>query len=112
MHELSLALEVIELAQREAVKRGVSRIQEIQIEVGNLSGVEGDAFQSALGLIVKDTILNNAVINLIRTPGKGRCSACNLEFEMRYRLDQCPKCGCFPSEIKGGSEFRVLALIV
>jgi hydrogenase nickel incorporation protein HypA/HybF len=112
MHELSLALEVIQLAEREAVKREISRIQEIQIEVGDLSGVEGDAFQSALELIVKDTILNNAVINVIRTPGKGRCSACNLEFEMRNRLDQCPDCRCFPSEIKGGTKFRVLALIV
>ncbi|MEI7723899.1 MAG: hydrogenase maturation nickel metallochaperone HypA [Bacteroidota bacterium] len=112
MHELSLALEVIELAQREAVKRGVFLIQEIQIEVGDLSGVEGDAFQSALELIVKGTILNDSVINLIRTPGKGKCSACNLEFEMKNRLDQCPECRCFPSEINGGKEFRVLALIV
>jgi hydrogenase nickel incorporation protein HypA/HybF len=112
MHELSLALEVIELAQREAVKRGVSLIQEIQIEVGDLSGVEADAFQSALELIANDTILHNSVINIIRSPGKGNCSACNLEFEMRNRVDHCPKCQCFPSEIKGGQEFRVLALIV
>jgi hydrogenase nickel incorporation protein HypA/HybF len=111
MHELSLALEVIELAQREAGRNGVSSIQEIRIEVGRLCGVEADAFQSALELIVKDTMLENAIIDMIRTPGKGKCNACNLEFEMENRLDMCPGCKCFPSEISGGQEFRVLSLV-
>jgi len=47
MHELSLAMEVIELVQHEADKNGVSGIEEILIEVGDLSGVEADIFQSA-----------------------------------------------------------------
>ena len=111
MHELSLATEVIELVQREAAKQGISRILEIEIEVGDLSGVEADAFQSALELIVKDTILENAVLGLIRTPGKGICLACDLEFEMNSRLGVCPKCRSFPSEVTGGQEFRVLSIV-
>jgi hydrogenase nickel incorporation protein HypA/HybF len=111
MHELSLAAEVIELAQREAVKNGVSVIREIRIEVGSLSGVEADAFQWALELIVKDTILDDAIINLIRTSGKGKCSACSMEFDMKDRLDICPECQCFPSEISGGQEFRILSIL-
>ena len=111
MHELSLAMEVIELVQREAGKNGVVAIDEIQIEVGTLSGVEADAFQSALELLVNGSILEKAIIQLIKTPGKGRCGACELEFEMNNRLDACPTCGCFPSEISGGQAFRVLSLI-
>ena len=112
MHELSLAWEVIELVQREAGKHKASTIQEIRIEVGNLCGVEADAFQSALELIVKDTILEGSGITLIRTPGKGNCNACNLVFEMKHRLDTCPQCLCFPSEITGGQEFKVLSLLI
>ncbi|MDP1622818.1 MAG: hydrogenase maturation nickel metallochaperone HypA [Bacteroidales bacterium] len=111
MHELSLAMEVIELAQREAEKNGVSTIGEIRIEVGYLSGVEADAFKFALELLVKDTILEHAVIDLIRTPGEGRCSVCNMKFEMMNILDQCPGCRNFPTEITGGKEFRVLDLV-
>jgi hydrogenase nickel incorporation protein HypA/HybF len=111
MHELSLAMEVIALAQREAAKNKVIAIREIVIEVGHLSGVEADAFQSALELLVRDTILEEALINLTRTPGKGKCSACNMEFEMNMRLDTCPKCGCFPSEISGGQEFRLVSMV-
>jgi hydrogenase nickel incorporation protein HypA/HybF len=112
MHEFSLAIEVINLAQREAEKNLAESIQEITIEVGDLSGVEADAFESALELLVKDSILENADINIVRTAGKGKCNACNIEFEMRYRMATCPKCLCFPSEINGGEEFRVVSLVV
>ncbi len=110
MHELSLANEVIDLASREAGKNGLNSLTEIVIEIGDLSGVEADIFQSALEMIVKDTILENAELHLIRTSGKGKCNVCNKDFEMKNRLDVCPDCGCFPSEISGGQEFRVLSI--
>ena len=111
MHELSLAIEVIELVQREARKSNVSAIHEIEIEVGSLCGVEADAFLSALELLVKNTLLEEAIIKMVHTPGTGKCSACSVEFEMKHRLDTCPECNCFPAEISGGQEFRVLSLV-
>jgi hydrogenase nickel incorporation protein HypA/HybF len=107
-----MALEVISLAQREAEKNKVQTIQEITIEVGDLSGVEADAFESALGLLVKDSVLDKARVNIVRLAGIGRCNACDHEFEMNFRMATCPKCSCFPSEIRGGEEFRVVSLVV
>ena len=112
MHELSLAMETIELVTREAEKTGVSLIQEIVIEVGCLSGVEADAFEFALELMVKGSLLENAIIRLIRTPGKGKCTACDLEFIMNQRLDTCPECNSFPAEISGGENFMILSMVV
>ncbi|MCX6286670.1 MAG: hydrogenase maturation nickel metallochaperone HypA [Bacteroidetes bacterium] len=110
MHELSLATDVINLVTEEAKKNGVSLVREILIEVGDLSGVEADAFQWALELLIKETILKDAEVRLLRTPGTGFCKACEREFEMRNRLDICPRCGSFPSEIRGGQEFRVVSM--
>jgi len=110
MHELSLATEVIELASREAGKNDITSLSGIVIEVGDLSGVEADIFQSALEMIVKDTILEHAVVQLVRTPGKGFCNACKREFEMHDRMGFCDVCGSFPSVISGGQEFRVLSI--
>jgi len=112
MHEFSLAIEVINLAQREAERNMAESIREITIEVGDLSGVEADAFESALGFLVKESILEKATINIVKTAGKGKCNACDSEFEMRFRAATCPKCQCFPSEISGGEEFRVVSLVV
>ena len=70
MHEYSLASEVIELVQREAAKNEVAAVEEIRIEVGDLSGVEPDAFESALQILVHETLLENAVIIIFRPPGR------------------------------------------
>ena len=111
MHELSLAMEVIDLASSEAEKNEVTVIREILIEIGDLSGVEGDAFELALNLLVKDSILENATIQIIRTPGKGKCTACKLEFEMKQMLATCPECHSYPSGISGGREFMIVSMV-
>lgn len=111
MHELSMAMEVIELVQREADKHEITIIEEILIEIGDLSGIEADIFLSALQIVVKDTLLENAIIKINRTPGKGRCISCNLEYKMNTFFDQCPQCQGFTSEIIDGQEFRVVSLV-
>jgi hydrogenase nickel incorporation protein HypA/HybF len=112
MHELSLALEVISIAGIEADKIMAKSIQEIDIEVGDLSGVQADSFKSALEFLSKDSVLEEARINIIRSAGKGRCNSCDYEFEMNNLNATCPKCNSFPSEINGGREFRVLSLTI
>jgi hydrogenase nickel incorporation protein HypA/HybF len=112
MHEFSLATEVIKLAEREAEKAVAVSIQEIIIEVGDLSGVEADAFKTALGLLSRDSVLDKSEITIIKTPGIGKCNSCDYEFEMNQRMATCPICKAFPSEVNGGSEFRVLSLLI
>ena len=109
MHELSLAQEVIDLVSREAEKNNMTLVQEVHIEIGTLSGVETDAFETALELLVKETILENAVRKIIRVPGHGKCGNCDIEFEMEQILSTCPECGDYPLEITGGREFRVVS---
>lgn len=112
MHEFSLAIEVINLAERETERNKAEVIQEITIEVGDMSGVEADAFGVALELLVKDSILDGTRIRIIKVPGKGKCIACNLEFEMTERMATCPECHSYPSEIEGGQVFRVVDMVV
>ena len=112
MHEFSLAAEVIKLASDEAEKHNALMVNEITIEVGNFSGVESEAFESALGLLSEGSILEKARLNIMRIKGKGICTACYKEFEMDQRMDACPECNSFPSEIKGGNEFRVVSLMI
>jgi hydrogenase nickel incorporation protein HypA/HybF len=112
MHEFSLASEVINIVQREAEKRNSAAVNEITIEVGSLSGVEADAFESALKLLSPGTIMNNSELNILRTNGKGRCSACSIEFDMIRRIDACPLCNAFPAEVNGGNEFRIVSITI
>jgi hydrogenase nickel incorporation protein HypA/HybF len=112
MHEFSLAGEVIKIVEFEAEKNKARSVSEITIEVGNFSGVEAEAFESALGLLSEGSVLEKASLNIVRMKGKGICNTCNKEFEMNQRIDTCPGCNSFPSEIKGGNEFRVVSLMI
>jgi hydrogenase nickel incorporation protein HypA/HybF len=112
MHELSLALEVIRIAENEADKIIGKSILEIDIEVGDLCGVEADTFKSALELLSKDSVLEETRINIIRSAGRGRCNSCDHEFVMNDVMATCPGCNAFPSEVRGGREFRVLSLVI
>ena len=112
MHEFSLAIEVVKLAQNEAKKNRALSVSEITVEVGNMSGVEAEPFESALRLLTEGSILEKARLNIIKINGKGKCIACECEFEMNQRMDTCPECGSFPSEILGGNEFRVVSLLI
>ncbi len=112
MHEFSLAGEVIRLAEKEAEKHAALSVTEITIEVGKFSGIEADAFNEALKIVAEGTVMAGATINVITPAGRGLCSTCSREFEMNYRMDACPECGSFPSEIKGGTEFRVVSLVI
>ncbi|NMC38355.1 MAG: hydrogenase maturation nickel metallochaperone HypA [Bacteroidales bacterium] len=112
MHEFSLASEVVKIAAEEAAKNNARLVSEIAVEVGDLSGVDTGAFQSAMEILSEGSILDKARLNIIRIKGKGFCQSCNLEFEMDHRIDACPVCNSFPSEIRGGYEFRVVSLTI
>jgi len=112
LHELSLAEEVIRITQHEAAKNNAGLISEITIETGCFSGVEIDAFRSAVEVMAEGTLLAGASLNIVIMKGKGYCSGCDKEFEMDNRLDTCPMCNSFPSQIRSGHEFRVVSIVV
>ena len=112
MHEFSLAGEVVKLAEHEARLNDALSVSEITIEVGNLSGVEAEAFESALRILSEKSLLADALINIVRIRGKGICLSCRKEFDMETRIDTCPDCHEFPSQVNGGHEFRVLSILI
>jgi hydrogenase nickel incorporation protein HypA/HybF len=112
MHELALAEEVIRVAELEAEKYMATSVCEITIEVGNFSGVVPEALESALAMLTNRSVLEKAFVNIVKVKGKGVCHACNREFEMDQRIDTCPDCRSFPSEIRGGHEFRVVSIMI
>jgi hydrogenase nickel incorporation protein HypA/HybF len=110
MHELSLALDVIELVSKEAEKNGVRNICEIEIEVGNISGVDAEAFRTALEIALGNWEPGPTKILIRQVPAAGICSACGNNYEMKDLYSLCPDCGESPSEIIRGKELRVISI--
>ena len=112
MHELSLAMAIVEMAVGEAEKNDTGPVQEIELEVGALSGVDTDALEFALSLAVKDTYLEHATVKIFVIAGSGWCNQCGLSFVMEDVLTTCPGCNMPAGKILGGEELRIVSLVV
>jgi len=110
MHELSLVMGIIELAEQEAAERGAPIVEEIVLNIGELSGVEMSSFDFAWDQAVKNTILDGTKRIINRIPGKGICLDCQTEFALHQYYDPCPNCGEHLIQVISGKEMKVKTL--
>lgn len=111
MHELSVALSVVEMATREMKKNKANGIISIELEIGKLSGVQLDSLEFAWPIAIKGTALEQAERKIHVIPGKGVCKSCNTEFELEQLFDPCPNCGEFLISLLSGRELKLKSLI-
>lgn len=112
MHELSIALGIVKIAEDETAKANANKVTKIELEIGVLSGVELDSLNFIWESATKDSVLENAKKDISIIKGKGKCIDCDTEFDMEYIYDTCPKCHSNFKGILAGKELRVKALEV
>jgi hydrogenase nickel incorporation protein HypA/HybF len=66
----------------------------------------------AMESAIKGTISEDAKVIFQFIKGKGKCTDCNMEFDLQNVFDPCPNCGAFNPEVKQGKELRVKAINV
>lgn len=112
MHELSIVLGIVDIAREYAEREHATAVDEIEIDIGCLSTVEMQAFESAWKQGVRHTVLEAAVKTINRIPGEACCSRCDQHFPIENAYDACPACGEHFIVITKGKELRVRALAV
>lgn len=112
MHELSIAMGIVEIADKEALKAGVSKFNGIELVIGELSGVELASFDFAWQQAIKGTVLDASKLEIIRPPGMGKCLDCGCDFPMQQIYDICPSCHSYFKDITSGKELRVKSLLL
>ena len=111
MHELSIAISIVEVAEEELAARSGATIQAVHLKLGRLSGVSREALQSCFEMACSDSPLAGSRLIIEEIPVTIHCSNC---VETR-RLDSiqffcCPVCGHAASDIVSGKELEVVAL--
>ena len=112
MHELSIVLNVVDMAAEQTRMHNASKVESIELEIGALAGIEMDAFDFAWKAAIPDTILEGAERIIHEIPAKAHCLLCDHEFEAEYLFGVCPNCGEYRNEIVQGREMRVKTLTV
>ena len=111
MHELSIALSIVELAEEESERRGGVRVNAVHLKLGRLSGVVKAALESAFSMAREGTILEETVLVVEEIPIVAYCPACLAERAVASMQHfACSVCETPLSEIVHGRELEVVAL--
>lgn len=112
MHELSIALSIIELAEEEARKAEAGTISKVEVEIGAMAGVETDALLFAWDSVIQGTMAQDAALVIHPVAAEARCLECDNTFPVEHFFTQCPECGSYRYRITKGKELRVSSLLV
>jgi hydrogenase nickel incorporation protein HypA/HybF len=110
MHELSIAMSIVDLAQEEMEQRGV-QVTGVHLKLGALSGVVKDALLSSYEMACNDTPLEGSRLVIEDVPVVVFCPTCETERPISsVQLFCCSECGTPTSQIVQGKELQVVAL--
>lgn len=111
MHELSIALSIVEGATEEAAKHKNARVEAVHLKLGALSGVVKDALLFSWEIACQGTSLETARLEIEEIPLVVYCANCR-ENKTLDAINNfvCPNCENQVSEIIGGRELQVTAL--
>jgi hydrogenase nickel incorporation protein HypA/HybF len=112
MHELSIVMSIVDIATQQTQKAEAQSVEEIELDIGALSGVEMLAFDFAWEQAIKDSVLKDADRVVNRIEGVGMCMDCGIDFHMQNLYDSCPVCDGHLIAIKKGKELKVKSLVV
>ncbi len=110
MHELSIALSIVEGVLQEAEQRRFE-VQAVHLRLGPLSGVDKDALLFSYPLACEGTPLAGSQLVIEDVPLELYCPACarNLKAASQQEL-LCPQCGSVEARLVAGNELDITAL--
>jgi hydrogenase nickel incorporation protein HypA/HybF len=111
VHELSIAMGILEVAEEEAARRR-ARVVAVHLKLGLLSGVVPGALRSAFELARESTPLAGAELVIEEVPVAAYCPACAAERVVAFPHLSCPVCGAPTPDVVRGRELEVTALEV
>ncbi|HEX3879805.1 MAG TPA: hydrogenase maturation nickel metallochaperone HypA [Bryobacteraceae bacterium] len=111
MHELSIAIGILELLEEEVTQRGCGPVEAVHVRIGRLSGVVPQALQSAYELAAEQTPFARSRLVIEEVPAVFYCATCSRNRPVEApRWFCCPECNTPSAEVVSGRELEISAL--
>lgn len=111
MHELSVALQLIEIAEAAAQRANASHVDTVHLRLGALAGVVKDSLLFAYDTAAQGTMLAGSRLEIEDVPLVVHCPTCDRDRELpSIQAFQCPICGTFSSDVRHGTELELVSL--
>lgn len=104
MHELSLCQNILDQLADLARRHDAAAVSRVEVEVGELSGVEPQLLAHAFLFAREGTLAADAILTTISIPPRVACFACGGESEASANDLRCAACGSEETSLIGGKD--------
>jgi hydrogenase nickel incorporation protein HypA/HybF len=110
MHELSIALSLVDLATEEA-RRHEGRVCTVHLRIGALAGVVPEALLASYEMAAFETPLEGSRLVIEEVPVVVFCPQCQADRPLEsVQSFCCPECGAPTPQVERGRELDLVAL--
>lgn len=107
MHEIGVVRQVLRTVEEFAKENDVKKIDELVLDIGELSLIIPQYVEDIYPTVVKGTILDGAKLIMNIIPGLAECDDCDEIFNVVEHEGYCPNCGSFEKTVLSGKDFTI-----
>lgn len=111
MHELPIAIAILEQAVEAVAPHDATRIERIEVEVGAMRQVVAEALQMAFAAVSQGTMGEGAVLDIVEVPMLAECRVCRHQFRPEINLYLCPQCHQADVQILAGRDMILRSVV-
>lgn len=108
MHELSIAHNLVELAEEAACAAGAVRVTLVRLRLGEMAGVVEDALRFCFPVAASGTLVEGAELHIEHVPAQVFCAQCVQSYTLTPPfVFRCPVCGAPTPRLLHGREIQI-----
>lgn len=113
MHELSIAVRIVELAAARCREAEADEVTAVRLRVGRLAMVHAAALEAAFTIAREGTQLAHATLEVIDVPVRVWCPHCRTEADLVEIVPlACPACGRPTGDLRAGRDLEIESIAV
>jgi hydrogenase nickel incorporation protein HypA/HybF len=112
MHEMSIALSIVEAVDAKARQEGAGKISGIDLLIGKLAGIEPESLKFCFSAAAKGSLAEDAELSIEEPEGLGDCGDCGTRFPVAFYYAECPRCRSLRVNIVSGEEFLIQSMTI
>jgi hydrogenase nickel incorporation protein HypA/HybF len=111
MHELSIAMSIVDGVLEEAARHGGARVETVYLRLGPLSGVDKEALRFSFQVASQETPLAQSQLLIEDVDVLIDCPACGAERRVKQLpVLTCAECGTLGTRVVQGEEMEITRL--
>jgi|SRR5690625_1973690 len=111
MHELSIAYNLVQIAEETARINQFQTVDVVHVKIGVLAGVVKEALLFSFDVATEGTSIEKAKLVVEEVPIKVYCSHCHDEFTLENPIPlRCPECEKSSNQIIEGKEIELYSI--